>query len=201
MLRRASLRQQYENRLPLLERVAAGLERVVRDALADVRRVDRISFRAKKTDSFVEKVFEDREHYSDPLSEVEDQVAGRVLVFFIPDIEIVKQRLQTTFSPVESEHKHPKRDAEFAYESHHLVCVIPPIVLPPGWEALRSPPRTFELQVRTLFMHAYAEPEHDLKYKSAAELPAEIRRELAWIAASAWGADHAFHRVWAHVSG
>lgn len=44
-------------------------------------------------------------------------------------------------------------------------------------------------------MHAYAEPQHDLSYKAAADLPSEIRRELAWVAASAWGADQAYERV------
>jgi ppGpp synthetase/RelA/SpoT-type nucleotidyltranferase len=56
-------------------------------------------------------------------------------------------------------------------------------------------PSTFELQIRTLFMHAWAEPQHDMGYKAAQELTREIRRELAWIAASAWGADQAYDRV------
>jgi ppGpp synthetase/RelA/SpoT-type nucleotidyltranferase len=56
-------------------------------------------------------------------------------------------------------------------------------------------PTTFELQIRTLCMHAWAEPQHDVGYKSAEELSREDRRELAWIAASIWGADHGFERV------
>jgi len=51
------------------------------------------------------------------------------------------------------------------------------------------------LQIRTIFMHAYSEPQHDFAYKAAGDLPPNVRRELAWIAASAWGADQAYARV------
>jgi ppGpp synthetase/RelA/SpoT-type nucleotidyltranferase len=53
-------------------------------------------------------------------------------------------------------------------------------------------PTTFEMQVRTLFMHAYAEPPHDWGYKSGGELTRDVERQLAWIAASAWGADRMY---------
>jgi hypothetical protein len=36
---------------------------------------------------------------------------------------------------------------------------------------------TFELQIRTLFMHAYVEPQHDIGSKAARDLPREIRKE------------------------
>jgi putative GTP pyrophosphokinase len=44
-------------------------------------------------------------------------------------------------------------------------------------------------------MQAGAEPQHDLSSKAAHELSPETRKELAWVAASAWGADHALERV------
>jgi ppGpp synthetase/RelA/SpoT-type nucleotidyltranferase len=43
--------------------------------------------------------------------------------------------------------------------------------------------------------HAYAEPQHDLAYKPETPPSDEIRRELAWVAASSWGADQALERV------
>jgi ppGpp synthetase/RelA/SpoT-type nucleotidyltranferase len=54
------------------------------------------------------------------------------------------------------------------------------------WGARDDLPSTFELRVRTIFMHAYAEPQHNIGYKAASELPGQVRRELAWIAASAY---------------
>jgi putative GTP pyrophosphokinase len=72
---------------------------------------------------------------------------------------------------------------------------VPPHLKHDDWGARDDLPSTFELQVRTIFMHAYAEPQHNIGYKAASELPGQVRRELAWIAASAWKADQAYERV------
>ena len=65
------------------------------------------------------------------------------------------------------------RDEEFNYESYHLICVVPPHLKLDGWAARDDVPSTFELQVRTIFIHAYAEPQHDIGYKAASELPGQ----------------------------
>jgi ppGpp synthetase/RelA/SpoT-type nucleotidyltranferase len=64
-----------------------------------------------------------------------------------------------------------------------------------GRNYLKDAPRTFKLQVRTLFMHAWAEPQQDPEYKAAEDLPGDMLRELSWIAASSWGADQAFGQI------
>jgi putative GTP pyrophosphokinase len=159
--------------------------------------IDRVSFRTKGGKSFDEKAHdpETTPPHENPLVEIEDQVAGRVIVFFLRDIEVVLEQLKRTFNTVERKHMRPKNDDGFGYESAHLICNIPPQAKPEGWAERDDVPHTFELQVRTIFMHAYAEPQHNIGYKPTAELPRQIKRELAWIAASAWGADQAFERV------
>jgi len=193
------VRAQYDARLPAVKHVAAALEHNTAEALAGFHHIDRISFRVKATESFgtkVEKAIAAGRAYDNPFVEIEDQIAGRVIVFFLQDLTEVEARLRQVYTTVEATHRQPAKDEEFGYESHHLICLIPPHVQPEGWSSLRDVPKTFELQVRTLFMHAWAEPQHDLGYKGPADLPKEVRRELAWIAASAWGADHAYRRVW-----
>lgn len=192
-----ALRDAYSVRFPLLQTTARNLEKKVRDDLAQLDHIDRVTFRAKGLDSFVEKVLERKVDppYNHPLTEVEDQMAGRILVFFLSDIEAVRSRMEEVFTFVESSRREPQKDAEFGYESHHAVCVIPPEVKPNGWAEQADMPNTFELQIRTLSMHAWAEPQHDIGYKSVDDLSREDRRELAWIAASIWGADQAFERV------
>ena len=92
--------------------------------------------------------------------------------------------------------RRPERDVEFGYESDHLICVIPPHLEPSGWAKRHDMPSTFELQIRTLLMHAYAEPQHDIGYKAARDLPHQIRRELCVrLATAAWGADQAYEHV------
>jgi putative GTP pyrophosphokinase len=194
---RKQLRELYAERLSMLEELRNSLQHETNEALSGVAHIDRVSFRVKTVDSFVAKA-QDPDNspgYSDPLVEIEDQVAGRLLVFFLTDLPVVHRHLEATFNTVERVERRPSRDAEFGYESDHLICLIPPHLKPSQWDARADLPTTFELQIRTLFMHAYAEPQHDLAYKTSTELPKSARRELAWIAASAWGADQAFERL------
>lgn len=191
------LARRYGERLPLLEALAATLERELCRHFDGLPHVDRISFRAKSRDSFADKVIERRVEpgYTEPLIEVEDQVAGRVLVFFVSDVEPAREHAERLFTPVEAEERRPARYNEFDYESFHAVYGIPVQFKPTGWDDRDDLPRTFELQIRTLFQHAYAEPQHDLAYKPETPPSDEIRRELAWVAASSWGADQAIERV------
>ena len=193
-----SLRTDYESRFPILLDLKNNLEKLTKRVLNNIEHIDRISYRVKDSDSFIDKATdpENDPPYSHPLAEIEDQVAGRIIVFFRDDLDIVRNKLQGTFNTVEFERRRPSADAEFGYESNHLIFNIPPLAKTEAWEKIDGLPETFELQIRTVFMHAYAEPQHDFGYKSAQELPQDIRRELAWIAASAWGADQAFSRVY-----
>jgi ppGpp synthetase/RelA/SpoT-type nucleotidyltranferase len=51
----------------------------------------------------------------------------------------------------------------------------------------------FELQIKTLFQHAWSESEHDLNYKSEEELSFEDKQFIAFSSAQAWGADKIFN--------
>ena len=44
-------------------------------------------------------------------------------------------------------------------------------------------------------MHAWAEPQHDLGDKPGSPLGRETTGELAWVAASAWGADRTLNEI------
>ena len=139
----------------------------VRDTLAGVPHIDRLTFRVKGPESFVAKAQDvtNAPKYSDPLVEVEDQVAGRIIVFFLSDIAHVRRRLEAVFTTVERVTRRPERDAEFGYESEHMICIIPPQVMPDKWNERDDVPPTFEIQIRTIFMHAYAEPQRNVSMR------------------------------------
>lgn len=194
----------YSEREDLLNQLKEQLEVKALSALDGVAHIDRISFRVKDRESFTKKALthiEGVRKYDNPLSEIEDQVAGRVLTFFRDDIPIVRAALEDWFGAVEHEIKEPARAREFDYESDHYVFVISEHDKPSGWERHEQMPTTFEFQIRTLFMHAWAEPQHDLGYKSSTgtKLDRETLRELAWIAASAWGADRTLNQLAARL--
>jgi len=194
---REKLIEEYGERIHILDDLLGELETGTKRALEGVDHIDRIYFRVKGTASFANKALDPHNDppYKYPLVEIEDQVAGRIIVFFRGDLDPVRQKLRGTFNTVEFERRRPPVDAEFGYESNHLVFIIPPQAKSAEWDTRDDLPETFELQIRTIFMHAYAEPQHDFGYKSVKELPSDIRRELAWIGASAWGADQAYERV------
>jgi len=196
------LAELYQSRITLLEQLSANLEAKALEALHGLPHVDRISFRVKSGTSFARKCLPSGGDavYADPLSEVEDQVAGRILVFFEHDLAVVEERLQGWFTGIiEAQKKRPPTAAEFGYESDHYIIVIDEHLKPVGWDEGPTMPATFELQIRTLFMHAYAEPQHDLGYKGA-DVTDDHRRLLAWVASSAWGADRMFEDTWKALS-
>jgi putative GTP pyrophosphokinase len=187
------LEEQYLSRTVLLRQLAQTLHEGLSQTLEHTPHVDRITFRAKALESFRAKA--GRPEYDHPLQEIEDQVAGRVLVFFTSDIDVVRAAAATRWSPVEDHYHRPAADAEFGYETHHQIFLIPEHVKPARWSDLPDMPVTFELQIRTLFMHAYAEPQHEFGYKHVSDLSSNVRRQLAWVASSAWGADHAYEAI------
>lgn len=205
------IRAAFEARRNLLVELADKLDARMREALEGLPHVDRISFRPKSTDSFVAKVLDSAgrpvrapdgvQKYVEPLEEVEDQVAGRILVFFRRDIAVVEAQLREWFrASVEYRRRAPASAAAFGYESDHFIFVIDEHMKPAGWDGAGPMPLTFELQVRTLFMHAYAEPQHDLGYKPGQPLDSDTEREFAWIAASAWGADKVMNELYERLA-
>lgn len=187
----STLVEAYEARRPLLQQLATTLEQKTCDALEGLPHIDRVSFRAKGTDSFVTKAQDPK--YTNPLVQIEDQVAGRVITFFRDDIPIVRDKITNYFRGVEHEIKEPKNATEFGYESDHYIFVIAEHWKGDGWAKEPDMPVTIEFQIRTLFMHAWAEPQHDIGYKGDVDLTTQ--RELSWIAASAWGADHKLNEL------
>jgi ppGpp synthetase/RelA/SpoT-type nucleotidyltranferase len=186
-----AIRVAYEERGDLLKKLARALENELTSHLSDLPHIDRIYFRAKSVASFVEKATATevgRRKYSHPLEEIEDQIAGRVLVYYRPDIAAVLSALEGKWRKVEQEHRKPARTSQFDYETTHRICVITPDMCPNGWSMLTEPPTTFELQIRTLAQHAWSEPQHAI-YKNKGGLKEISERKLYWAAASAWGID------------
>jgi putative GTP pyrophosphokinase len=192
----------YEARGELLKEAARRIEQDAKDALSGFAHLDRLAFRTKDVGSFLAKANDPANNppYDHPLREIEDQIGGRVIVYFKDDIPEVRAKLERAFYFVERSVRKPANDAEFGYESEHLICMIPPQAKPDGWEGLEDAPATFEIQLRTVFMHAYAQPQHSLAYKSKVVLSSEVRRRLAWIAASAWGSDHSYNDLIALIA-
>ena len=191
-------RDYLERRNKVLVPLAKSLEEHLRGLLKDIPRIDRISTRPKSVDRFVEKatkVENGRAKYDDPLHQIQDQIGARVVCFYLDDVEYVSNQLEPYLKSVESKRVLPEGDSEFGYFGKHYVQFVPTDVLNPNWNK-KLIPEFFELQIKTLFQHAWSEADHDLGYKPAtAELSPDQKRRIAFTAAQAWGADRIFNEL------
>ena len=102
------------------------------------------------------------------------------------------------FKHIEMKDVVPDSESEFGYFGKHYVLFIPDDVLGDD-EVKAEAPTFFELQIKTLFQHAWAEANHDLGYKSEIELTPDEKRKIAFTSAQAWGADEMFNELFTEI--
>ncbi len=174
--------------------LASKLEAHIAELFAKSPRIDRICSRAKSIDRFVEKAektVDGAPKYEDPLAQIQDQIGARIITFYTSDVDRIASEVNNYFRAIEEQDLIPESESEFGYVGKHYVLFIPSDVLDETVDR-ESAPAVFELQIKTLFQHAWSEANHDLGYKPGIELTAEQKRKLAFTAAQAWGADHIF---------
>ena len=191
------LEQEYRRRYEeALLPTASALKEHVRGILSIYHRIDRISARAKGVASFVGKANKQENgerKYSEPLSQIQDQIGCRVVTYFLDDVERIDQLIEKYFHYIEIKDHVPDSEWEFGYFGRHRILLLPEDVINEGIDR-DMVPRFFELQIKTLFQHAWAEAEHDLGYKPGEKpLSSEQKRLLAFASAQAWGADRVFN--------
>jgi putative GTP pyrophosphokinase len=190
-----SYRIRYDLALvPLAEELSA----YIRDIFSAEPRIDRISARAKHPASFLKKAaaqVNGKPKYGDPLSQIQDQVGARIIAFYKSDVERVDAIVKRFFSAIEFRDRVPESGWEFGYFGRHYVLVFPSDVVSESIDRTHIPD-FFELQIKTLFQHAWSEAEHDLGYKlTSLQLNSEEKRKLAYTSAQAWGADQIFDEL------
>lgn len=190
----------YEKRYrDVLVPVAKHLQVLLESHFKGIPRIDRISVRAKSPVRFLEKAKKKEDDgspsYKDPLGEIQDQIGGRIIVFYTRDIKPVCRRVRRYFRHIEQTRIEPESEAEFGYVGDHFILSLPEDAIPKGI-AVDDAPRVFELQVKTLFQHAWSEAEHDIGYKSPSDLTTDQNRRFAFTAAQAWGADLIFDALY-----
>lgn len=194
-----NLRNQYSKRYDdILTPLANNIQKDLEEYLNDVERIDRISTRAKSVDRFVAKAskidVDGEAKYNDPLYQIQDQVGARVICFYLEDVDIVSRLILDYYRPIENKTLIPDSENEFGYVGKHLILHIPP-------ELKNSDTvNFFELQIKTLFQHAWSEANHDLSYKPSSGLSKDQKRKIAFTAAQAWGADMIFNELFADLT-
>lgn len=185
-------------RAAILEPLALKLADHLRDNLATIPRIDRIGARAKSPDRFIAKAVKAREDgsrkYEYPFEQIQDVVGARVVVFYLQDVDAVSAEIDRYYQRIEIKDLIPESLSEFGYVGKHFILAFPDDLIDDDADIERVP-KFFELQVKTLFQHAWSEAEHDLAYKPVDTLTPLQRRQVAFTAAQAWGADQLFSQL------
>jgi ppGpp synthetase/RelA/SpoT-type nucleotidyltranferase len=197
--------EEYRRRYDaFLMKIAQVLQEHIGSLLDGVPHVDRITERAKDPERFAEKASRTDDNgelkYRKPLTEVQDQLGARVIVFYQDDVTVVSALIARYFQPIEERELVPESQWAFGYFGQHFVLPLPRDVVSASID-LREVPGFFELQIKTLFQHAWSEANHDLGYKSRTPLSQDQERRFAYTAAQAWGADRVFEELRAELHG
>jgi GTP pyrophosphokinase len=128
------------------------------------------------------------------IDEVVDVVGARVICLFRSDMSKVSGLIHANFD-VQSVDDKISRDGPLGYMSVHYVCKMPERYTGPRYENTRN--LQFEVQVRTLCMHAWAAVSHYLDYKGEWDVPEELKRALSALGGLFYVADSEFEQFYA----
>jgi len=135
-----------------------------------------VTGRAKSVESFAAKAartVDGQRVFPDPLNDITDQIGIRVITYVHGDVQAVVDLLgdQVIVHDDRDMGRETAEEGRFGYASRHLL-----VSLDPTREAAREASaallgRQAQVQIRTVLQHAWAEFEHDIRYKGS--IPSE----------------------------
>ncbi len=188
---------QYESLLPVYTQMADIIPEKLKGFFNDAGIiVAAVEHRVKARESLAGKLKLKGGKYRD-IFDITDLVGIRVITFYIDDVDKVASVLERLFD-IDWENSIDKRKAHeidsFGYLSLHYICSIP--------ESAYTDPEhpevnkiRFEVQMRTVLQHAWANMNHDTGYKSGVEIPRVYMRDMSRLAGMLELVDDEFSRI------
>lgn len=176
------------------------LEQKIRNILTDILRIKgirihQIESRVKDRASLDKKISRKDNKYK-TLEEITDTLGLRIITYFEDDVDKVAGILKDEFE-IDEKHSIDKRDKkfdEFGYSSLHYIIKLKENRAKLT-EFVRFNDINFEIQIRSILQHAWAEIEHDLGYKNSFDIPIKVRRDFSRVAGLLELADQEFIRI------
>ena len=188
---------QYCENMPLYKEMARVVPDMIRSAFDDAGiLVASVEHRIKAGDSLAGKLELKGAKYNN-IFDITDILGLRVITFYIDDVDIVASIIERLFE-IDWENSVDKRKIHeidsFGYLSLHYICRLPK-------SAYSNPEHPeigkirFEVQMRTILQHAWANLNHDTGYKSGVEVPKEYLRNMNRLAGMLELADEQFSLI------
>lgn len=190
----STLMQQYEEQKEVYKSLTEKTTSLIVDLLNEQGvQIHSISSRLKDWESLRKKIDRGADKYLN-LKDITDVSGIRVITYFVDDVNKIAKIIEDEFK-IDSENTIDKRASmdpdRFGYLSLHYVCSFS-IRRCKLAEYKRFRSYKFELQIRSILQHAWAEIEHDLGYKSKLLVPKEVRRRFSRLAGLLEIADNEF---------
>ena len=188
---------QYDSLLPVYTQMADIIPEKLKGFFDEAGIiVAAVEHRVKARESLAGKLRLKGGKYRD-IFDITDLVGIRVITFYIDDVDKVASVLERLFE-IDWENSIDKRKAHeidsFGYLSLHYICSIP--------ESAYTDPEhpevnkiRFEVQMRTVLQHAWANMNHDTGYKTGVEIPKVYMRDMSRLAGMLELVDDEFSRI------
>lgn len=193
-------RLKYETEIGLYDDFARSVVSILETCLEEKNiKKQSISWRAKDADEFERKAARpipgsETAKYSDPLTQITDKAGIRVITYFLRNVDEVDEIISEEFEVVERTLKASDEPDRFGYTSlHFLVKYLDSRTQLTEYRRFKG--LVAEIQVRTVLQHAWAEIEHDIRYKSPSLLPEAVSRRFGALAGLIEIADREFQAI------
>lgn len=178
--------QEYRDQRPVFEKLQATVPEQIRTVFAETGIVvASIESRIKSEESLAGKLELKGTKYA-ALKDITDIFGVRIITFYVDDVDKVASVVDRLFD-VDWENSVDKRKLHeidsFGYLSLHYICSVPDC------------PYRFEIQMRTILQHAWANMNHDTGYKSGVEVPRDYLRDMNRLAGMLELIDEQFSRI------
>ena len=183
--------QEYLDHLPEFRKQAMQIYVAIKETLDKVGLiVASVEYRVKTEDSLAGKLELKGAKYKS-LADITDIIGLRVITFYSEDVDKVASAVDRLFQ-IDWDNSVDKRKLleidSFGYMSLHYIC------------SKEDFPYRFEVQMRTILQHAWANMNHDTGYTSGVEIPIYYRRSLSRMAGLLELVDDEFSRIRAELA-
>ncbi len=184
----------YKENQAKYKKLSRKVEKIIKRLLEDKDiYYHSIENRAKSIESFRRKAKKDK--YKKPLKEITDLAGVRIITLFEKDVYEISDLIKEVFKIdyVNSEDKADLLDADkMGYKSvHYIGTLTDELIDLKEFDIFKN--LKFEIQIRSILQHAWAEIEHDRNYKLKGNLPKHLQRRFYSLSGMLEMADREFN--------
>lgn len=201
---RLRILEEYDEKMESLSTLSIQVENLLKRLLKDIN-ISSMTTRVKARDSLSKKIDikqkimgnKPKVYKYETLNDITDICGIRICTFYSDDVDEIAGVIEKEFN-IDTENSIDKRATmevdRFGYLSlHYIVSLSEERTNLTEYNEFQN--IKFEIQIRSMLQHTWAEIEHDLGYKSSVGLPNHIKRDFSRVASLLEIADKEFLNI------